>query len=357
MVQIILDIAFYSEPKLNSVEQLLAKHQGTWEHYLLLPQNITVYLIKFAEFEATEQRGNLRIVVVRMPAIHKTGNFVESLLSKYSPQLIITHSLKFPLRHFLLQKHVNSQCKLAVQLHADWLRKNPIVRLSQKIAYKTTNYILVTGAAQIQAMLNRKVLPKSAAVIEMMEGSRNFIPKAYSANTKTTQLIWVGRFIARKDFATLLRACHILKNKQADFFLNIVSSGGSLRDDCMNMIAELNLVNETKVHLNLNSTEMQAMYTKADIFISTSWQEGSGWALCEAMATGLAAVVSDIAPQRWMTDNGRTGGLFTCGDEHQLASLIVSSSSKKMELGKIAREVFEKKLSFQAIADTIVRLL
>jgi glycosyltransferase involved in cell wall biosynthesis len=358
-VEQILDIAFYEEPELTSIDELLLKHRGTWEHYCFLPETLVVYLIKFAGFTERRQVGNVIIVVQPMPSLFLLPPFINTLLSKVAPGLIVTHSLKYPLQTRLLKLFAPKECKIALQLHGDTLNKNLLKRLVQSRCFKKIDFVLVAGKDLCSPLSNAKVLAESTRVIEMMEGSCDFVLKAPEElpDSKTIKLLWVGRFNEGKDIGTMLNACKLLKAQGQDFNLTIVSAGGSLEQQVRKTIEEFDLDDRINIVSNISHAAMQDMYWQAHVFVSTSLHEGSGWSLCEAMACGVATVVSDIPSHRWMTNNGESGALFTCGDAIQLTEKIVVCAERREQLMLVSRKIFEQRLSYKSIANTLAELL
>ena len=193
----------------------------------------------------------------------------------------------------------------------------------------------------------------------MMEGSCDFAMKASKSESRSTalKLLWVGRFTKGKDISTMLKACKQLEAQAQNFSLTIVSAGGDLEQQVNKTIDEFGLREKITIISNITHAAMQEVYQNADVFVSTSLHEGSGWSLCEAMACGVATVVTDIPSHRWMTNNGESGALFTCGDAIKLAEKIMLCAEKRKQLMPVARAIFEQRLSFSSIANTIAELL
>lgn len=359
MVEQILDIAFYEEPELTSVDEILLKHRGTWEHYRFLPQTTVVYLIKFAGFTECRQFGNIIIVVQPMPSLFLLPPFLNTLLSKVAPGLIVTHSLRYPLKTRLLKFFAPKGSKIALQLHADTLNKSLLKRFIQRQCFKEIDFVLVAGKDLCTPLSKAKVLAESTKVVEIMEGSCDFVLKADNdlPNKLNINLLWVGRFNEGKDIATMLNACKLMIVQGKEFNLTIISSGGPLEQYVNKTIEELDLRGRISVVSNISHAAMQNMYWQAQVFVSTSLHEGSGWSLCEAMACGVATVVTDIPSHRWMTNNGESGALFACGDAIQLAEKIALCAEKHKQLRPVARKIFEQRLSFKSIANTLTELL
>ncbi len=61
---------------------------------------------------------------------------------------------------------------------------------------------------------------------------------------------------------------------------------------------------------------------RAEIVVRSSYSEGLALAVLEAMAAGRCNVVSDIAPNRELIEDGVTGLVFRCGDPADLAQAL-----------------------------------
>lgn len=111
----------------------------------------------------------------------------------------------------------------------------------------------------------------------------------------------------------------------------------------------------------LEQRELAALYRAADLFVLGSQNEGSGFALIEALSFGVVPVVSDIPPFRVLTDGGRIGALFPVGDAGALARALErlgsweSSESSDPSAERPARRAvvrahFERELSWSVLA-------
>ena len=87
----------------------------------------------------------------------------------------------------------------------------------------------------------------------------------------------------------------------------------------------------------------------ADLLVSGSHREGSGFALIEAMACGLPPVVTDIPSFRALT-GGAVGRLWRRGDATDLAAALRWQwASRNPQQRAAIRAHFERRLSLPAI--------
>jgi glycosyltransferase involved in cell wall biosynthesis len=88
------------------------------------------------------------------------------------------------------------------------------------------------------------------------------------------------------------------------------------------LIADLGLALRVKIHSNIPPNALVTLYRGASIFLQTSYEEGFGMSLVEAMACGLPAVCTDTAGSREVVDDGVTGWLVPQAAGSHLTHLI-----------------------------------
>jgi glycosyltransferase involved in cell wall biosynthesis len=114
-----------------------------------------------------------------------------------------------------------------------------------------------------------------------------------------------------------------------------------------------------RIHLigRLDYTALQDWYNSADFIISSSFYEGSGIAVCEALSCGCIPIVTDIPSFRMMTGNGALGLLFEAGNSDSLLNMLHRSLMLDIpaERSRVLRH-FESELSFDANARKIIQV-
>jgi glycosyltransferase involved in cell wall biosynthesis len=104
------------------------------------------------------------------------------------------------------------------------------------------------------------------------------------------------------------------------------------------------------VHLlgKVTRAHVQTLMRSADLFVSGSHSESTGYALLEALACGVAPVVTDIPSFRVLTGNGRIGSLWPCGNADRLADALVATTLNRPSPERV-RAHFDATLSFEAV--------
>ncbi len=105
----------------------------------------------------------------------------------------------------------------------------------------------------------------------------------------------------------------------------IIAGIGSERKDLERQVTELRIGSSVQFLGWANHEEMPKLLSRADIYISTSLDDGTSISLLEAMASGAFPIVTDIPSNReWIVD-GDNGFLVPLDKERVLAEKIVEA--------------------------------
>jgi glycosyltransferase involved in cell wall biosynthesis len=284
---------------------------------------------------------------------------LKRLLNKLKPDFVLSHSFQFPLATIRFNAVLGNEIPHIIQLHSDRPTGIVLKLLLQMWAYKRTTAFLFTGVEQANGFKKQGIISSNAKVIDCMEGSSSFIPlPRVKLESPTKHLLWVGGLIERKDPFCFIRALSILKRDGLDFQARMVFQTVELKTEVIAAIETEGLGDCIDLVGSVPKQEMQSQYQWAEYFVSTSRHEGSGWALCEAMSMRVIPVVSNIPSHKYMTGEGEFGSLFELGNDSELASILRNLfHGNRDELSRKARQGFDSRLSFQAIANTISNAL
>jgi len=169
------------------------------------------------------------------------------------------------------------------------------------------------------------------------------------------RLLFVGGIEERKGLEVLIRAIARIKKTLPDIELHIV--GGVRKivyyQKLRGLIKSLDLEQNIEFVGSLPEKKLSDEYSKATIFVLPSYEESQGIVILEAMATGTPVVATRAGGIPDMIQDGANGRLVDCGDEKQLANVIVSLLQEKEQRKKLGDA--GKQSAFQYLPETIAR--
>jgi glycosyltransferase involved in cell wall biosynthesis len=129
------------------------------------------------------------------------------------------------------------------------------------------------------------------------------------------RLVFIGRFQAQKDHATLLRALTALPNAHL-----LLVGDGPLRSHHEQMAQALGV--RSRVSFLGWQNDVAGILKASDIYVHSTHSDGFGIAACEAMAAGLPVVASDVPGLAQLVSDA--GILFPPGDDKGLANVLTT---------------------------------
>lgn len=136
-------------------------------------------------------------------------------------------------------------------------------------------------------------------------------------------LLSVCRFAdARKGLERLIRAyAHMLRMDESIPVL-VLAGRGQPPEPLLTLMNDLSLSSRITVRANVSVAELPVVYRGASVFIQTSYEEGLGMSVLEAMSCGLPVVCTDTAGTRETVVDGVTGWRVRQDDGSQVPSLV-----------------------------------
>jgi sugar transferase (PEP-CTERM/EpsH1 system associated) len=148
----------------------------------------------------------------------------------------------------------------------------------------------------------------------------------------------VGRLVPIKDYSTLLDAAEILLRQRRDVHVLLVGDGPE-RTGLQDRVARSAILTG-RVTFAGASDNVPDLLNALDVFVLPSISEGMSNTILEAMASGLAMVVTRAGGNSELVEDGRSGLLFAPRDLQALAQLLLGlfeDSGKRLSLGAAAR--------------------
>ena len=277
------------------------------------------------------------------------------------PTLIHVNGLQFA-RQAVRLKRRRSHTPILLQDHASPMPRHYLNRWTLGQALRRLDAVGFVSRDQAVPWVDAGLLRRNQTVYELMEGSTHFRLTSRAEARAVTGLggsplcLWVGRLDSNKDPLTVLRGFAKAVPSLPDARLAMIYGSTDLLPSIEAWLAA-NPAVAGRVQLlgQRPHADLEAVYNSADFFLLGSHHEGSGYAVLEALACGVTPIVTAIPSFRVLTDNGRVGGLWNCGDSNALAELIVArQAAVSEETRRCVRGYFEGNFCWDVIGQRAV---
>ena len=161
----------------------------------------------------------------------------------------------------------------------------------------------------------------------------------------------VGRFDPIKNLPMLidgLRQAAV----QVPHLRALLVGDGPVLDQVRQLVAGAGLGG--RVELTGYRSDARELVQAMDLFVLSSFSEGTSMALLEAMAAGVAVVVTDVGGNPEVVLRNETGWVVPSDDRSALAAAFVEAachSSKRLAFAAAGRQRFETRFSLRAMID------
>ncbi|MGB9476301.1 MAG: glycosyltransferase family 4 protein [Candidatus Udaeobacter sp.] len=174
-------------------------------------------------------------------------------------------------------------------------------------------------------------------------------------------IVAIGRLIAKKGFANLIRACALLAERERPFRCEIFGEGPLEKTLC-EQIVELDL--QERVHLPgpKPQHEIRALLANANVFVLPSVSEAEGGmdnlptVIMEAMATRLPVVSTKVGGIPEMVVENETGFLVQPDDAAMLAGAIEKVTNDRSLGQKLGQAGYERAQNLFSIEKNVCDL-
>ena len=147
----------------------------------------------------------------------------------------------------------------------------------------------------------------------------------------------VGRLVAVKDQATLLRSFALLRQRGL-IFSAVIAGTGPLREELLSQKQDLGLDN---VHFLGNRNDVETVLAGFDVFVLSSQSEGLSNTIQEAMATGLPVVATRVGGADELVDENSSAFWCRQADPIALADALHRMSvdaAMRQQMGAAGRQ-------------------
>ncbi len=180
----------------------------------------------------------------------------------------------------------------------------------------------------------------------------------------TRRLLGVGRFVKKKGFDDLIRACGLLRDRGIDFECDIVG-GGDEEQALRDLIDEMSLHEQVRLVGLLPQVEVKQLVREAALFVAPCVisedgdRDGLPTVLLESMAQGTACVATDVTGIPEIIEDQKTGLLAPQNNPAKLADVIAAvldNPSLRQACANQARQLIETQFDSRETSAQIRRI-
>ena len=276
------------------------------------------------------------------------------VLADMGVDVLHAHGLGFVEQASAITEQLSPALPIVFQDHADrpprWWR-----RARHRRCFARASGVAFTSLDQAQPFVAAHMFPASTRLFAIPESSSRFSPgdraiaRAEMGLYGNPCVVWVGRLIRGKDPMTVLEGVALAAARLPELRLWCAFGAAPMLAEVRARIADDPRL-AGRVHLlgEVPHARIETLLRAADLFVSGSRAEGSGYAALEALACGVTPVLTDIPAFRALTDHGRIGHLWPCGDAARLADELFLAANERASPQQV-RAHFDATLSFEAV--------
>lgn len=354
MKKTLIDLSYYTFSS-NSSQKIINTCYSTVGYLSLMTTKYNVFFLVRSKFDFDlSELNNLKIRFYKGQPLKKwqIPFLYNYYVRSFNPDYILVHGFGY-IHYLVILKLLLPKTKIILQCNG---YANKPKGLKKWIYIFSDNFIdgyLFTGLENAREWYDSNVL-KRDKIFEMMEGSTNFKYDSKIQRKKYSYL-WVGNLIKRKDPLTILKAFEDFIYVQPLATLTMVFRETDLLLEVSEFLSkDEKLKKSVQLVGMVDHKLLERVYNSHQFFVLGSKSEGSGYALVEAMSCGCVPIVTNIAPFRYMTNEGECAFLFTPENDSELLLAFKKSQNCNFELQqKKVLIQFKQKLSFEAIAKKV----
>lgn len=240
--------------------------------------------------------------------------------------------------------HLDDFRGVYVREHARWCggryRGHPTRAMVERVKeeYQLADRIRVSSEWARDSLVAGGVPAEKITVLQQPIDLQRFRPGGVRpVSDGPLRVVFVGTLDLRKGFVYLLRAVRRLRGQVT---LELV---GGTADRCSRRL----LAREAAgLDVRVAPGDPRAAYDRAELSVLPTLEDGSPFAVAEAMACALPVVVTDCCGAREWIEPGRAGWIVPAGRDDALADALADALRRRKELhamGRAARGAAERR--------------
>jgi len=235
-------------------------------------------------------------------------------------------------------------------------KKSPLQKHLIKYALKKADLVTCTSSLLKEAIVDLGITPDKVKVAFLGVDTRKFSPGQKDEAlmqelgiVDSPVVISTRLFKPIYDLETLIKAIPLVLQEIPETKF-LFAGYGEQHIYLERLASDLKIAGSIRFVGEVPHDILPRYLTTSDVYVSTSLSDGTPQSLLEAMASGLAPVVSDIPPNRLWIRDGENGYLFPLGDHKSLADRItylLKKSEVRRAFGSANREIAKEKAEYE----------
>jgi glycosyltransferase involved in cell wall biosynthesis len=286
------------------------------------------------------------------------------VLRAINPDVVHAHSHLFITTLVAIQTARSLDKPAVVTVHGIRVKRNPGIAALQEIYLQAVARRVFDWASLVTCLTRSDAsevarLSCSSSKIRLVQNAIDlevFKPSQTNEDGKT--VVWIGRYVAEKGLAHLVRAARIVVDREPAARFVLVGDG-PLKHKVASMVQGLRLSDNVLLMKPVQRVAVPEILAQASVFALPSVSEGLPLALLEAMACGKAIVASDIPGNAEIIRNAENGLLFRAGSSSDLAEkvlVLLADARLRSRLGRRARGTVEERCSWHRVLGELDRI-
>jgi glycosyltransferase involved in cell wall biosynthesis len=256
-----------------------------------------------------------------------------SQVRKIKPDVILSQGIQ---AHGLLSVLSGVRPVLLMPWGTDWAitaHKNFVMRMLSRYVVNHVDLVQIdceVGKRTVLDVSGGKIRPEQIWVFPQGIELDVFKPDAEARRTLRPRLGWADKKIVvmTRQLKSIygidifLKALAAVVRRHADTRALILGEG-PLESELKQLAGSLGLSDLIKFTGRVDREKLVHFLNAADVYVSTSYSDGTSLCLLEAIATGLPAVVTDVPANLEWIENGRNGFTAKRGNPHEVADALM----------------------------------
>jgi len=242
-------------------------------------------------------------------------------------------------------------------------RESRILRYFVQFALKRADLITTEGENAIEEMIRLSSDPDKINLILHGVDTRKFSPKDKSLDEEhrafdSPTVISTRNLTPIYDLETLIRSVPLVL-KQIPEVKFIIAGNGAQENYLKDLAKSLNVLDSITFIGQIPHEELPHHLRAANVYVSTSLSDTISESLMEAMACGLAPVVTNVGDNKKWIANGENGFIIPVKRPDLLAEKIIyllNNEELRQKMGRANWQLIEERVDYKKEMDKMERL-